>query len=140
MKIAHDLSAFLVAFLFALGLALSGMTSPARVFGFLDVFGHWDPSLLFVMAGAVGVHSLLYRLVRRRERPFFSLQFDVPTRRDIDRRLVIGAALFGAGWGIGGYCPGPGLASIATLDRRPLLFVLFMLVGMVIAKWMPRRT
>jgi uncharacterized membrane protein YedE/YeeE len=117
--------------LFGVGLCLSGMTEPAKVLGFLDVFGHWDPSMMFVMMGAVLVHLVLYRLIRRREQPLFDTKFHLPTASGIDRKLLLGAAVFGAGWGLGGFCPGPALVSLATGARSTLAFVGAMIVGMV---------
>lgn len=118
--------------LFGLGLGVAGMTQPAKVVAFLDVFGAWDPSLAFVMAAAIAVHAVAYRLVRRRARPMFDARFHLPTRTDLDRRLLVGSALFGIGWGIGGYCPGPGLVSLVTLGSNALVFVLAMTTGMLL--------
>jgi hypothetical protein len=111
---------------FGLGLALSGLLDPARVLGFLDIAGHWDPSLAFALGGAVVVSFVGYRLSRRMTRPAFADRFDLPAATRIDRRLVAGAALFGVGWGLGGICPGPAitalslgtLASCAPTDSR----------------------
>lgn len=129
---------FLVAFasgvLFALGLGISGMTLPARVVGFLDVAGAWDPSLAFVMIGAIGVHFFLVRAALRRQAPIFGGRFALPTRKDIDARLLLGAAIFGVGWGLGGLCPGPGLVSLASGAASPFIFVAAMMVGMQIAR------
>lgn len=119
--------------LFGAGLAISGMTKPAKVIGFLDLFGAWDPSLAFVMMGAIAVHLLAYRLMRRRPAPLLAPAFSIPTRRDIDLRLVVGSALFGIGWGLGGYCPGPGITSLATGATSMAVFVLAMLAGMFAA-------
>lgn len=118
--------------LFALGLGISGMTQPAKVLGFLDVTGRWDPTLAFVMIGALAVHAVLYRVIRRRRAPLFDSRFDVPTRRDVDLRLVAGAALFGVGWGLSGQCPGPALTNLATGAPTALVFVVAMAVGMVL--------
>jgi hypothetical protein len=123
---------FLSGLLFGAGLAISGMTSPENVRGFLDFFGRWNPALAFVMGGAVLVHALTYRWVRSRATPIFETSFAIPTRKDIDRRLVWGAALFGVGWGIGGYCPGPAITSLVTFSRDSLLFVASMLGGMIL--------
>ena len=123
------LSALLAGALFAVGLAVGGMTRPGKVIGFLDFAGDWDPSLMLVMAGALLVHGALSRLIARRPSPLFEAKFHLPTRRDIDRRLVLGAAIFGVGWGLGGYCPGPGLASL-TAGVLPLVFVAAMVAGM----------
>lgn len=127
------LSSLVVGVLFAAGLVLGGMTQPAKVIGFLDFAGQWDPSLALVMGGALLVHGVSYRLIRRRASPLLETRFHLPTRQDIDRRLVLGAAIFGVGWGLGGYCPGPGLASLTT-GPRPLVFVLGMLAGMYVER------
>lgn len=116
---------------FAVGLAISGMTLPSKVTGFLDVTGAWDASLAFVMGGAIAVHLVLQRLIRKRPAPLFDVKFHVPTRKDIDPKLVVGAALFGVGWGLGGYCPGPGLVSAASGSPGALVFVVGMTLGML---------
>jgi uncharacterized membrane protein YedE/YeeE len=108
------------------------MLDPARVQGFLDVTGAWDPSLAFVLGGAVGVMFLGLRLIARLKRPALDDRFHLPENRRIDRRLVLGSALFGIGWGIGGFCPGPGLAGLSLGRIEPLLFVVFMLAGMIL--------
>jgi uncharacterized membrane protein YedE/YeeE len=124
------LSAGLSGLLFALGLGLGGMTQPSRVLGFLDVTGAWDPSLAFVMAGALGVHIGLRYLIRRREAPVLAASFPVIAQTRVDGRLVAGAALFGVGWGLAGYCPGPAFTTLATGGTEVLLFTLSMLGGM----------
>jgi uncharacterized protein len=117
--------------LFGVGLMVSGMTQPARVIGFLDLRGAWDPSLGFVMAGAASVYALLFRAIRaRRREPWFDVTFHVPRRRDLDAPLIIGAALFGIGWGLGGLCPGPGIVAAAAGSTTGVAFVAAMLVGM----------
>ncbi len=126
------LTAFAAGALFALGLGISRMTQPAKVIGFLDVTGRWDPTLAFVMLGAVAVHFVLYRLVRKLRAPLFAERFDVPTRRDITLRLVFGAALFGVGWDLSGQCPGPALTNLATGAPTALVFVGAMALGMVL--------
>ncbi|MGE0616431.1 MAG: DUF6691 family protein [Bacteriovoracia bacterium] len=108
--------------LFAMGLALSGMTQPQRVIGFLDPW-QWDPSLLFVMLGAVGVHAVTYPLIKRRSSPLLDAAWHVSHRKDVTARLILGSAIFGLGWGLGGFCPGPGVTSLATGDARALLCV-----------------
>ncbi len=115
---------------FGVGLLLSGMTQPAKVVHFLDVLGPWDPSLAFVMGGAIVVHALAYRLVPRLQKPAWAAEWGVPTRRDVDVPLVVGAALFGAGWGLGGYCPGPALTSVVAGAPATVMFTLSMLAGM----------
>lgn len=124
---------FLVGFIFAVGLALSGMTQPQKVIGFLDPW-HWDPSLLFVMMGAVGVHALSYLFLKRKSSPLLDTKWHLPTRRDLTTRLVLGSAIFGVGWGLAGFCPGPGLTSLASGDLRPLIFVAAMILGMILFK------
>ena len=123
-------AALLAGLLFGVGLGLSGMTLPSKVLGFLDVTGHWDPSLMLVMVGAIGVHAALYRVIRRRRSPLFDDVFHVPTSRVLDGKLVGGALLFGVGWGLGGFCPGPALVSLATGHTGPLVFLGAMLLGM----------
>lgn len=136
---------FLVAGgLFGAGLAISGMTDPARVIGFLDVFGKWDPALLFVMGGAVGTYGLGMLTLRRLQAgkltasptKNFGRDLKLPTGRSspIDRRLVIGAAIFGLGWGLGGFCPGPSLANLGALRVEALVFVPAMTIGMLFAQ------
>lgn len=120
---------FLTGVLFAVGLGIAGMTQPAKVVDFLDFTGHWDASLALVMGGAVAVHLITYRLIRRRNSPLLASVFSVPTSRRIDWRLVAGSAVFGVGWGLAGYCPGPALTSIAT-GGRVLVLVAGMLAGM----------
>lgn len=122
--------AVLVGVVFALGLALAGMTDPAKVIGFLDLMGAWDPSLAFVMAGAIAVYAPIQRWVRRRPAPLLDDRFHLPTRRDIDVRLVVGASMFGVGWGLAGYCPGPALVGSMTLGTDAMIFTGSMLLGM----------
>lgn len=123
-------SAFGAGGLFGAGLAVSGMVKPEKVIGFLDVRGHWDPSLAFVMVGAIAVHMVLFRVILKRKSPLFDGRFHIPTRKDIDFRLVAGAAIFGAGWGLGGFCPGPGLVSVGAGVLPALVFVIAMTAGM----------
>lgn len=123
-------TSFLAGLIFAVGLGLGGMTQPAKVLGFLDLTGNWDPSLACVMLGAIAVHAPAYRLIRRRSAPIFATAFAVPTRRDFDLRLVAGAALFGIGWGLGGFCPGPAITSLVSGHTAVLLFVPAMVAGM----------
>ena len=128
--ILRGLSALVAGLLFGAGLIVSGMTRPLKVLGFLDIFGAWDASLMFVMVGAIAVHAIAYRMIRGRSAPLFSPTFAVPTRRDLDAKLLIGAAVFGAGWGLGGYCPGPGIASLPGGGLGAAVFVVAMLAGM----------
>jgi uncharacterized protein len=127
------LSALAAGVLFGSGLALSGMLQPRKVIAFLDIGGSWDPSLCCVMLGAIAVHSIAYWIRRDRCRPLFAERFLVPARSDIDVRLLAGASLFGVGWGLGGYCPGPAIASLISLNPGCVVFVACMLVGMWLA-------
>ena len=116
--------------LFGAGLTLGGMTDPARVRGFLDLFGAWDPTLAFVMGGAVIVMAIAWRFVPRMAHPLFAEKFALPTRTDLNPRLVGGSALFGIGWGIAGLCPGPGVAALVIEPFSAAIFVVAMLTGM----------
>lgn len=125
-----------VGLLFGAGLILAGMTRPVNVISFLDLLNGWNPSLAFVMIGAIAVHFVAYRFVPRLPRPVFAARWGLPTRADIDLRLLVGAALFGAGWGLGGYCPGPAIVSAAAGAAPTILFVGSMLAGMgLFALW-----
>jgi uncharacterized membrane protein YedE/YeeE len=115
--------------MFGAGLVLSGMTQPTKVIGFLDLFGAWDASLMLVMGGAIGVHFFAYRFIAKKSSPLFATKFSVPTRRDIDAKLIVGALLFGAGWGLGGFCPGPGIVASASGATSVLVFVVALLAG-----------
>ena len=125
-----DVVAFVAGLTFAMGLGISGMTQPAKVIAFLDVAGAWDPSLAFVMLGAIGVHLVFARRVQSVAAPRFAPSFSLPLTTGIDRRLLLGAALFGIGWGIAGFCPGPAVVSVVTLAPTAIAFVAAMLVGM----------
>jgi uncharacterized membrane protein YedE/YeeE len=127
-----NLTTYLLGVLFSIGLCLSGMTQPTKVTGFLDFTGNWDPSLLMVMLGAVSVYFTLSRFTLRRQAPVLAGKFALPTRVDIDGRLVAGAALFGTGWGLVGFCPGPALASLVTLNPSVWIFVVSMTMGMYV--------
>lgn len=131
--IQQNLVSFVVGFLFAVGLAIAGMTQPQKIISFLNPWD-WDPTLIFVMTGALAVHALAYPLVKRRPTPLLDTKWSVPTRKDVTSRLVLGSALFGIGWGLGGFCPGPGLASLASKDSRALIFVVTMIGGMILFK------
>ena len=137
---AHALGALLAGIVFGLGLAVSQMINPAKVLGFLDIAGRWDPSLAFVMAGALGVTALGYHLVLRRPAPLLAERFEVPTLREIDRRLLAGAVLFGIGWGLVGFCPGPAIASLAYGVKESLIFAAAMLAGMALFRVSNRTT
>jgi uncharacterized protein len=124
-----NIAAFLSGVVFGLGLCIGGMTLPSKVVGFLDFTGQWDASLAFVMAGAVAVCAIVFRLATRRRSPLFASAFAIPTRRDIDGSLITGAALFGIGWGLGGFCPGPALTSLAWTAAPVITFVAAMCAG-----------
>lgn len=130
--------AFGIGALFAVGLAVSGMTKPAKITGFLDVAGAWDASLALVMLGAVSVHFVAFRLIMKRTSPLLDTKFHVPSRKDIDVRLVIGAAIFGIGWALGGFCPGPGLVSAGGGSLGGLVFVAGLTAGMLVEQAMSR--
>ncbi|PYK81162.1 MAG: hypothetical protein DME38_00990 [Verrucomicrobia bacterium] len=132
MKAGRFFLIFLAGALFGTGLAVSGMTDPGRVIGFLDIFGSWDPALLFVMAGAVGVYGLGMLILRRFQNQ--NLKLPSTASSPIDRQLIIGAVIFGVGWGLGGFCPGPALANLGTLRIEALLFVPAMAIGMLLAQ------
>jgi uncharacterized membrane protein YedE/YeeE len=132
------LAALVSGLLFGLGLAVSGMTKPHKVAGFLDLFGDWDPSLAFVMMGAIGVHAAVYHLVvKRRAAPFFAPAFGIPTKNELDGRLLSGAALFGVGWGITGFCPGPALVSLGVGSAAAGAVVAGMLGGVLLYRLLP---
>ena len=129
---------FITGLVFSLGLTLSGMTDPARVISFLDVAGDWDPTLIFVLGGAVITTFIGYRLAWRRSTPLLGERFQLPTRRDIDGRLLLGAALFGTGWGLSGYCPGPAIVSSSAMSLPLAGFLLTMLLGWWLATRLTR--
>lgn len=134
----QDAAAFTCGVIFSFGLGIGGMTNPQKVIDFLDFFGSWDPSLAFVMGGALGVNALAYLLIRGRDRPLFAPDFHVPTRKDFDFRLVAGAALFGGGWGLSGFCPGPALTTLGAASEGAAIFVVSMIAGMLAFAWFER--
>ncbi|MDT7513832.1 YeeE/YedE family protein [Rhodoferax mekongensis] len=135
----HRLAEFGVGLLFGLGLILAGMTDPSKVLGFLDLAGLWDPSLAFVMGGAILVSLGAFTLAKKRTTSFLGGAMQMPTSRDIDKRLVTGSLLFGAGWGLAGFCPGPALVSVGTGNPKAVVFVLAMLAGMALFEMLERR-
>lgn len=134
----HRISEFLIGLLFGLGLMISGMTDPGKVLGFLDLAGLWDPSLAFVMGGAVAVGVFGFAFARKRSQSFLGDAMHMPSARHIDRRLVIGSSMFGIGWGLAGFCPGPALVSAAAGHPKALGFVAAMLVGMWLFEMLER--
>ena len=123
-------TSLLAGLVFGLGLIVSGMANPAKVLGFLDLTGAWDPSLALVMAGAIGVSFFAFLFAKKRSRSLLGADMKLPTGRSIDRRLVFGSTLFGIGWGVAGFCPGPGLVALGMGEVKALIFVAAMLVGM----------
>jgi uncharacterized membrane protein YedE/YeeE len=130
----HLYSQYLIGALFGLGLIISGMSNPQKILNFLDITGRWDPSLIFVMGGAVIVGLGGFYLASRRTESFFGGVLLIPSRRDISRPLVIGSLIFGAGWGIAGFCPGPAIVALGAGQIKALVFVLAMLFGMALCK------
>ena len=126
--------ALISGLLFGYGLALSGMLSPSKVVGFLDLFGNWDPSLAFVMGGGLIVTFVAFKLLLKRPHPLFGEKFHLPTRQDIDKRLITGSVLFGIGWAIGGLCPGPAISSLAYASPKIAVFCIAMVIGIIAAK------
>ncbi|MBB5017019.1 hypothetical protein HNQ59_000281 [Chitinivorax tropicus] len=133
------LLAALCGLLFGLGLIVAGMANPAKVLAFLDVTGHWDPSLMLVMVGGISLSALGYMVIRKRGRTLLGLPLQLPTAQHIDRKLLFGAALFGIGWGLTGICPGPAVVLLGSGVVDVLWFVLAMLAGMLLHDWWWRR-
>ncbi len=132
------ISSFAIGILFGIGLTIAQMVNPAKVLSFLDLAGNWDPSLAFVMGGGAGVAAIGYRLAWRRPKPFLADAFQIPARKDIDARLIIGGGLFGIGWGIAGLCPGPALASLSLGRSEVMLFTLAMAAGFALFEFYDR--
>ncbi|HEX4924946.1 MAG TPA: DUF6691 family protein [Bdellovibrionales bacterium] len=129
-------TAFVTGFIFAIGLAIAGMTQPQKILGFLNLAGNWDPSLMFVMAGAIPVHWISYRLIKGRKSPLFDVKWHLPEEnKRVDFALMFGALVFGVGWGLSGYCPGPALASLASAELDVAIFVAMMTGGMFLGRW-----
>lgn len=131
---------FAVGLIFGLGLIVSGMTDPGKVIGFLDLAGLWDPSLAFVMGGAILVGLLAFAVAKKRTTSFLGGAMQLPTARDIDKRLVIGSMVFGVGWGLAGFCPGPAIVSMGAGEPKAFVFVLAMLAGMALFELLESRT
>ena len=128
------LTALLAGFIFAIGLGIAGMTQPLRVISFLDIFGDWNPALAFVMIGAIAVHSLSYLIARNKKSPALDANFYIPKKNTIDSKLISGSALFGVGWGLGGFCPGPAITSLASGSAVVFTFAASMALGMLFFK------
>lgn len=133
------LIASLSGILFGAGLVISGMTDPFKVLGFLDLAGRWDPTLAFVMGSGLLVTVPGFWLVRRRVGPVFETKFYLPTVKDVDTRLLVGAAIFGTGWGVAGFCPGPAIASLVRFDLGMVVLVIALIAGMALAELLPER-
>ena len=133
------LTSLLAGLVFGLGLIVSGMANPAKVIGFLDLAGDWDPSLALVMAGAIAVGVVAFAVARRRMVSFIGAEMKLPTPSRIDRRLVLGSLVFGVGWGVAGFCPGPGLVALGLGEAKAVVFVAAMLAGMGIFELLERR-
>jgi len=134
----YALSAFATGLIFGVGLIISGMTDPSKIVGFLDLTGSWDPSLAFVMGGAVVVGFIAFRLARRRQTAFLGGAIQLPTGRQIDRRLVFGSLAFGIGWGLAGYCPGPAVVSVGMGQEKAIVFAVAMVAGMALFQLIER--
>ncbi len=132
-------TAFLSGLVFGLGLIVSGMANPAKVIGFLDLAGAWDPSLALVMAGAIGVGVFAFRVAHQRMETMLGVELKLPKLTHIDRRLIVGSVLFGVGWGIGGFCPGPGIVALGAGESKAAVFVASMIAGMLIFEWLEKR-
>jgi uncharacterized membrane protein YedE/YeeE len=132
-------TSLLAGLVFGLGLIVSGMANPAKVLGFLDLAGPWDPSLAFVMAGAIAVGAMAFALAGRRSTSLIGAEMKLPAARAIDRRLLAGSLVFGIGWGIAGFCPGPGLVALGMGETKALIFVGAMLAGMALFELLERR-
>ena len=134
----HRITEFFVGLLFGIGLILAGMTDPSKVLGFLDLAGTWDPSLAFVMGGGILVGLGAFAVAKKRTRSFLGGAMHVPTARDIDKRLVLGSLLFGVGWGLAGFCPGPAIVSAAAGQPKAMVFIAAMLAGMWLFEMLER--
>jgi uncharacterized membrane protein YedE/YeeE len=129
------LISLIAGIIFGIGLVVSEMVNPAKVLGFLDLFGNWDPSLAFVMIGALIVSSPLFHLIKNKDKPLLSEKFDYSKNKEINNKLITGSVLFGAGWGLGGLCPGPAISSLALLNINSIIFVFAMFIGFYLVKF-----
>lgn len=134
-NIKNAMASLITGIVFAIGLGISGMTMPSKVLGFLDLFGNFDASLIFVMVGAIIVHFITFRIVKKRHHPVLDEKWHVPTKTEITPALVSGAFIFGFGWALGGMCPGPAITNLASFDSTPIIFVVSMLVGMYLFRF-----
>ena len=130
----NKLVSLISGIIFGIGLVISEMINPEKVLGFLDLFGNWDPSLAFVMIGALIISSPLFHMIKKKEKPIFAKNFNYSNNKSINNQLILGSAIFGAGWGLIGLCPGPAISSIALLDIYSIIFVIAMFVGFYLVK------
>ncbi len=135
----YNLSSFFVGFLFAFGLILGGMTDTSNVIGFLDITGEWKLELMGVMIGAIGVHAIAFQFIKHKSSPLLATEFHLPTKKEIDKKLILGSALFGIGWAIAGVCPGPAIVSLASFNPNFYYFVVSMIVGMKIYHFVEKK-
>ena len=131
----NKLISLISGIIFGIGLIVSQMINPEKVLGFLNLFGNWDPSLAFVMVGALIVSSPLFHLIKNKDKPLFAEKFDYSNNKEINNKLILGSALFGAGWGLGGLCPGPAISSIALLNINSIIFIAAMFIGFYLVKY-----
>mgnify|MGYP001327620198 CR=1 FL=1 len=131
----NKLISLIAGIIFGIGLVVSEMVNPAKVLAFLDLFGNWDPSLAFVMIGALVVSSPLFHIIKNKVKPLLAEKFNYSNNKEINNKLIIGSALFGAGWGLGGLCPGPAISSLALLNINSIIFVFFMFIGFYLVKF-----
>lgn len=135
----NSIISFNVGFLFALGLGISGMTNPQNILNFLDVFGNFSPNMILVMMAAIFIHTIVYHLIKNKKSPIFDTKFHLPTKKDIDKKLILGSVIFGIGWGISGYCPGPAFTSLSSFDIRVVYYLLSLLLGMIVFKFFEKK-
>ena len=128
----NKLISFISGLIFAVGLGLSGMIQPQKIINFLNIFGDWDYSLIFVMGSAVFISGISYLIIKKLKKPILSNAWNIPTNGSVDHKLIFGSALFGVGWGLSGFCPGPAVVSLVTLNKSSILFVISMLTGMIL--------
>ena len=137
-SLAYSLAAFLTGLLFGAGLTVSEMVNPEKILSFLDIFGAWDPALILVMLGALMITIPGFQLIKRKDQPFFALKYLLPAKTAIDKKLMMGAVLFGIGWGLVGLCPGPALTGLVTLEADIIIFLIAMLAGMLAFNYLPK--
>lgn len=135
-----NLTSLIAGILFSIGLGLSGMMNPQKVQGFLDLTGVWDPALMFVMIGAIAVYAIAFRFVSKRAKPLWEGSFSLPTKKDLEPKLIIGSAIFGVGWAIAGICPGPAIANLATGLPAAFVFVVVMVLSIGAVKWWEKKS